>query len=298
MSTRTSGILLAAIFVLAAATASQGAELPDSLKVFKVTPVQERTCVAVSVPATAAQALVGIKWWHNDAGTAFARVLAAAGLTAEPPAYGDGYVLGESVAGAEMDWSEVQFAQPIASETGVIYVIFQLPANLEGVAPGDGPGFGYFETDGGSRIWISSDGLEWSPMAAGYQLAVEPVYNGGEKSAGSVLMLLRTGYTPPAEEIPEVVVSRTELLAPYPNPFNPEVTVAFTMLRPGKVTIDLYDVRGRLVRSLLSEYREYGVHEAKWQGRDDSGRRVASGVYFARMQTAGVDQVRRMTLVK
>ena len=66
----------------------------------------------------------------------------------------------------------------------------------------------------------------------------------------------------------------------------------------GKVTLRIYDVRGRLVRGLVSGVETAGEHSAQWNGRDDRGVAVASGTYLYRLETpAGIRQ-RRMTLVR
>jgi len=85
-----------------------------------------------------------------------------------------------------------------------------------------------------------------------------------------------------------------------PNPFNPVTTIAFEV--PGReearVRLDVYDIAGRRVRTLVAETMGPGTHEVRWDGVDATGRRVASGVYFARLQVA--EQVRslKMTLAK
>ena len=62
--------------------------------------------------------------------------------------------------------------------------------------------------------------------------------------------------------------------------------------------LDVYDVKGALVRTLLDERREAGRYEVTWDGRDDGGRRVASGVYLYRLEAGGKEESRRMVLVK
>ncbi|MCD4829310.1 MAG: CapA family protein [Candidatus Cloacimonetes bacterium] len=72
-----------------------------------------------------------------------------------------------------------------------------------------------------------------------------------------------------------------------PNPFNPETTFAFSMAQPGRATLKLYNVRGRLVRTLSDESLPVGQHEVLWNGHDNNGRPVATGVYFYRLQING-----------
>jgi hypothetical protein len=82
-----------------------------------------------------------------------------------------------------------------------------------------------------------------------------------------------------------------------PNPFNPSTTISFDVpASGGDVRLELYDARGRLVRTLVSGRRDPGRQEAVWNGRDAAGRRVPSGVYFARLRAAGCDSVVKVTL--
>jgi hypothetical protein len=76
---------------------------------------------------------------------------------------------------------------------------------------------------------------------------------------------------------------------PYnaPNPFNPTTRIYFTLQRPGEVNVDVYDVRGRLVRELLGGHRGAGRHDVVWDGVDSRGVPSASGLYFFRVRSAG-----------
>ncbi|MBU1676176.1 alpha amylase C-terminal domain-containing protein, partial [bacterium] len=74
--------------------------------------------------------------------------------------------------------------------------------------------------------------------------------------------------------------ARVRLLGAYPNPFNPRVTIAFEMLRSGPVRVSIHDVSGRRVRTLVAGDFGAGVRRIVWDGADDAGGDVASGVYF------------------
>jgi hypothetical protein len=89
-----------------------------------------------------------------------------------------------------------------------------------------------------------------------------------------------------------------ELAQNAPNPFNPVTTIPFELARAGRVTLDVYDVAGRRVRSLADGDLAAGLHQRSWDGRDDAGRAVASGVYFYRLKAAGRSETRRMLLLK
>ena len=84
-----------------------------------------------------------------------------------------------------------------------------------------------------------------------------------------------------------------------PNPFNPGTTIRFELPDPGRVRLRIYDVRGRLVRQLLDADHPAGYHSVVWNGEDGSGRRVASGAYWYRVELPGISpQVRKMVLAR
>jgi hypothetical protein len=100
----------------------------------------------------------------------------------------------------------------------------------------------------------------------------------------------------PSED--QEMISAPAEIGCYPNPFNPSTTLQFSIPRSGQVSLKIYAVDGTLVDELISEHREAGNHEAHFGGTDRSGRRLASGVYFARLQAPGVNETTRMMLVK
>lgn len=90
----------------------------------------------------------------------------------------------------------------------------------------------------------------------------------------------------------------TSLGAAHPNPFNPLTTVRYGVASRGRATIAVYDVAGRLVRTLVDGEVDAGEHVAVWDGRTDFGKRAASGVYFVRMEALGFRAVRKAVLLK
>ncbi len=84
-----------------------------------------------------------------------------------------------------------------------------------------------------------------------------------------------------------------------PNPFNPSTTINYQVPNGGAdVSIRIYDVAGRLVRTLVDEHRPAGTHAVAWDGRNQAGTRVASGVYIYRMTAGSFSDARRMVLLK
>lgn len=84
----------------------------------------------------------------------------------------------------------------------------------------------------------------------------------------------------------------------HPNPFNPATIIAFDLARPGTADLSVFDSDGRLVRHLVRGRRSAGVHRVTWDGTDDRGARVASGVYFYRLHADGEVVSRKMVLLK
>ena len=102
-------------------------------------------------------------------------------------------------------------------------------------------------------------------------------------------------------DVPEEFVVGTEagILHPcYPNPFNPSTTIAYEMRVGGNARLDVFGTDGRRVASLVEGFVPAGSHQVVWQGRDDSGRMVPSGVYFYRLEAPGYAETRQMVLLK
>jgi hypothetical protein len=99
----------------------------------------------------------------------------------------------------------------------------------------------------------------------------------------------------PAGDIP---VARLQLAQNVPNPFNPETTIAFHLPDAGSARLTIYDIRGKLVRTLVDEPYEAGPHKVIWQGDDWAGHPVASGVYLYRLEAGSYCETKRMVLNK
>jgi subtilisin-like proprotein convertase family protein len=99
------------------------------------------------------------------------------------------------------------------------------------------------------------------------------------------------------DEIGDVPV-RTVLKGAVPNPFNPTTGVSYGLASRGHVSLRVYDVSGRLVRTLVDRVETAGYHTSVWDGRDDRGVEVASGVYFCRMEAATFEGSTKLVLLK
>jgi len=85
----------------------------------------------------------------------------------------------------------------------------------------------------------------------------------------------------------------------YPNPFNPSTKIQFSLPKSDKVKLEVYNIQGKLIKTLI-DYEMYqpGTYEAMWDGTDMFGQKVASGIYFAKMQAGDFHQTKKMNLVK
>ncbi|MBT4501081.1 MAG: T9SS type A sorting domain-containing protein [Gemmatimonadetes bacterium] len=88
------------------------------------------------------------------------------------------------------------------------------------------------------------------------------------------------------------------LHANVPNPFNPETSIRFDLAQESVVRLEVFDVVGQQVRTLVTEQRSAGTHRVVWDGRDERGVPVSSGIYVYRLQAGTFEQVRRMLLLK
>ncbi len=88
------------------------------------------------------------------------------------------------------------------------------------------------------------------------------------------------------------------LLQNYPNPFNPETTIRYQIAEPGRVVLEIYNLLGQKVKTLVDEQKQRGVHTAQWDGEDVLGRSVSSGVYIYRLRSGELTAMRKLILVR
>ncbi|MDD3533249.1 MAG: carboxypeptidase regulatory-like domain-containing protein [Candidatus Cloacimonadaceae bacterium] len=93
-------------------------------------------------------------------------------------------------------------------------------------------------------------------------------------------------------------VYTTALKGNYPNPFNPETNISFSMKDAGPVSIEIYNVKGQLVRKLVNDVREAGDHTVVWNGKDNNDRAVSSGIYYFKMNTGKYSSTKKMIMMK
>ncbi|RKZ15973.1 hypothetical protein DRQ53_07600 [bacterium] len=305
--------ILSAVTALATTT-------PTVTGVLAPTPVQEHSCIAVELTVQLGQPVLGLSWYHNDSTVMFPRLLLLEGTAGQAPDLTQTSLVLADLSGDALDWGEVSFQTPITSSTGVICAVFEMPAWTERTAVGDGggPGLGYVQGDGTGNAWVSLDGAEWTRVHGDYGLAVSPILGAAVRGVAAPQSLATLAESAPegwwthvrpaqpaipsieeepAEKTPQRVTAGSPLHV-APNPFNPRTKVWYYTGLAGPVSVDVYDVRGRHIKRLVSESVAAGQSTVIWEGDDHSGHRVASGVYFIRLRTPQGTSQKRVALVR
>jgi hypothetical protein len=192
--------------------------------------------------------------------------------------------------------------------------VFNPPVNLAGEA----------EEDSIILIWESPQGIPETMTLAGYKvyrdsLAITGViettqYTDTNISLNNTYRYFVTAVyvNPDGESIPSneeiinyvsendltITPTITKLNNNYPNPFNPETTISFSLKEASNVQIEIFDIKGRKVKTLINKEYNHGNHTITWNAKDDKGKELSSGMYFYRMKTNTKIETKKMLLIK
>ena len=266
--------------------------------VFGFTPVRESTYVSLFVPFDQAHALSGVLWYNNDGTVAFPQLMVGPGYPDGPGSIEEAITVMESVSGLSSGLSEIYFEEPIASYHSGLHVIFQLPENGDFMAegPGGGVGFGYRSGTNGVCGWVSADGEVWIQLDPDFRFAVHPQLVAVEPG---MTVLSMVGHAPSDDDQMNVPPRLEEVgLIACPNPFNPQTRIWFHLVEGAQVDLRIYNLRGELVRHLVSEIYSAGNHFVPWDGLDKQSRSAASGLYFIKLKLGNEVLTRRITLLR
>lgn len=197
----------------------------------------------------------------------------------------------ESFDGA-LSWQAVAVGlPPEADVTSIVYS----PVDPDLMFIGDLRSGVYRSTDGGATWTTFDSGLRTRAINdLAFSAEGEYLYAGTEGEGVYRLDAAGTGITDEGVE----VASPVRLHQSRANPSDGSALISFTLQGTTHVSLRIFDVSGRLVRTLLDEPRGEGEHIVAWNGQDAEGRAVASGVYFYRLEAAGSTQSKRMVLVR
>ena len=94
------------------------------------------------------------------------------------------------------------------------------------------------------------------------------------------------------------LIQKLNYLTNFPNPFNPETNIVFNLLEEGQVQLDIYNIKGQKVKQLIKEQLIAGSHTVDWNGKNNSNKSVASGIYFYKISTGKDTDLKKMLLLK
>jgi len=111
----------------------------------------------------------------------------------------------------------------------------------------------------------------------------------------AIAVTLQTSSSNPNDGL---IPALTALEGNYPNPFNPETAIRFSLKEAAPVRINIFNIKGQLVQSLVNSDLQAGYHKVVWNGKDSRGNRVSSGIYMYRMETPKYTKTMKMMLMK
>ncbi len=169
-----------------------------------------------------------------------------------------------------------------------------------------GSGVDGFWMGRGTNVFASTDrGATWTQSYTGtgtfydvdFFTSGNTTYGWGVKDNGNIVMYF--GTTTGVGETPQPQVPVTFALDQnYPNPFNPTTTLRYGIPRSSHVTLRIYNALGQEIATLRDEFQDVGFHEVVWNGRNNTGGQVASGVYFYRIEARPADGSEPFTSIK
>jgi len=143
-----------------------------------------------------------------------------------------------------------------------------------------------------TKFDLSNDQLPvtWSLLAFDSSDTTQPTDGGG-----NFTLDFPTGIDDP---IVDAFPKEYALLQNYPNPFNPETTIEYQLPKPTQVKIVIHNLLGQSVATLVDEVQRAGIYSVQWNGKDDSGSNVASGIYLYRLEAGEFVLVKKLALLR
>ncbi len=298
----TSTLLFVLLLVTLSIVSAVNAEEPEMVLegIFGLSDVNETTSLAFWVPLGQGEAVSGVTWFNNDGEVVFPELLAVAGDPDSPDFLANATVVGNQVSGGSLEWSQFEFAQPLATDAEGIYLIWRLPAGsvYQEAGSNGGSGFGFLSGHQDNRCWVTDDGEVWDSFTIDHQMAMVAEMNSDKSTDVLFLLHPQSGGLEEAEgneEAPAIVVGN---LVASPNPFNPSTTIQFTLPMAGQTGVSVFDLRGRLVKQLHNSPLAEGTHSVHWDGNTAGGAGASSGVYFVRVASDDFRETISITLTK
>ena len=190
------------------------------------------------------------------------------------------------------EWRELTLGEAAPSDTPM-WIVMEVPLLKSREEDAGGSGVGYVTEAAPYRV-LFGDPTGWGTLA-GVSLAVEPVWS---EVTSSGMGKGETAADPGASSANDVAETVVAFRGAWPNPSAMGTYLHFSIARSGPVTVDLFDLRGRKVRSIALQQYGPGEHALFWDGRDGSGAPVASGTYFAKLRAPDLSAQQRIVVIK
>lgn len=197
------------------------------------------------------------------------------------------------------------FSGVVAADLDLIFDSAQV--RVSAVRPGDLlAGFSLFSNTIGDTLKISFAGFQpGTGSGALLEIVVETESPPPRFAFAAIILSAADGSTIPVEyEVPTAVEQEpsrpgaTGLRVNFPNPFNGQTTLRFELAEPGPVKLTIYNLAGQAVRVLVDGVLPAGEHQVVWDGRDEGGREVGSGLYEAQFHGAGHRQAMGVVVIR
>ena len=104
--------------------------------------------------------------------------------------------------------------------------------------------------------------------------------------------------TPTVSINPDEMIATAEPISNYPNPFNPETIISYSLSTNDNIKLEIYNIKGQKVRTLVNKRQKSGYYQSAWDGKDDSGKKLSSGIYLYRLKTSDKLFTRKMLMLK
>ena len=155
--------------------------------------------------------------------------------------------------------------------------------------------------------------VQWGPALAALESDNDGFTNGeelqdpngewqeGQPAPGDLTLVTNPGDPddfPTSVENPEGLVYSYSLENNYPNPFNPSTSIEFSLAEQNQITLEVYNSHGEKIRTLVNEFKPAGAYKTAWNGKDDNGNVVSSGIYIYRIAAGSFIQSKSMVLLK
>jgi len=147
------------------------------------------------------------------------------------------------------------------------------------------------------RVWQKASNNEFRATVS-YQPGDSPVYQPNGFSVLSELVADLSSTVDVAMPGSDMVPASFRLMQNYPNPFNPSTHIAYHLPQAARVSLKIYNIEGREIRTLVDEFQSAGIKQVVWDGKDQHGKKVTSGIYLYRLHTAQFSAMKKMLMVR